>query len=268
MARIGDEVVERLKREMPLERLVRASGVELKKHGANLVGRCPFHDDKTPSFVVTPSKNLWHCMGACQAGGTVLDFVMRREKCSLRAAIELLQKDLPSLAASLSSPRTPTTQPLMEELAAPDEADSVVLSRVASYYHATLKESAEAIAYLEGRGLKHAEMIDAFQLGYGNRTLGYRLPAGQVKAGAALRGQLQRLGVYRSSGHEHFYGCVTVPLFDAQGRSCRCTGDGSERCRLRMHVTCTCAAGIGACSIALRLWLRRRSCFASRCWMR
>jgi DNA primase len=61
-------------------------------------------------------------------------------------------------------------------------------------------------------------MIEAFQLGYGNRTLGYRLPAGQVKAGAALRGQLQRLGVYRSSGHEHFYGCVTVPLFDAEGQ--------------------------------------------------
>ncbi|HET9933924.1 MAG TPA: CHC2 zinc finger domain-containing protein [Polyangiaceae bacterium] len=58
MARIPDEVVERLKREVSVERLVQAKGIELKRHGDNLVGRCPFHDDRTPSLVVTPSKNL------------------------------------------------------------------------------------------------------------------------------------------------------------------------------------------------------------------
>ena len=71
MARIPDDVVERLKREVSVVRLVEASGVELKRHGENVMGRCPFHDDKTPSLVVTPSKNLWHCLGACQAGGSV-----------------------------------------------------------------------------------------------------------------------------------------------------------------------------------------------------
>ena len=58
MARISDEEVERLKREVPLEDLVAASGVELKKAGADLVGRCPFHDDREPSLVVSPGKNL------------------------------------------------------------------------------------------------------------------------------------------------------------------------------------------------------------------
>lgn len=70
MARIPDEELERLKREVSVVRLVEAAGIALKKHGAaDLVGRCPFHEDKTPSLVVTPKKNLWHCLGACQMGG-------------------------------------------------------------------------------------------------------------------------------------------------------------------------------------------------------
>jgi DNA primase len=79
MGRIPDDEIERLKREISLERLCEARGVVLEKRGADLVGRCPFHEDRTPSFVVTPSANLWHCLGACQAGGSVIDFVMRAE---------------------------------------------------------------------------------------------------------------------------------------------------------------------------------------------
>jgi DNA primase len=73
MARIPDQVVERPKGEVSVQRLAEARGVVFTRHGADLQGRCPFHDDKTPSLVVTPSKNLWHCLGACQAAGTVID---------------------------------------------------------------------------------------------------------------------------------------------------------------------------------------------------
>jgi hypothetical protein len=62
MARIREEEIERIKREISLERLAEAKGVKLKQHGENQLGRCPFHDDKTPSLVITPSKNLWHCL--------------------------------------------------------------------------------------------------------------------------------------------------------------------------------------------------------------
>lgn len=58
-------------------RLVESSGVELKKHGKDFHGHCPFHNDKTPSLVISPDKNLWHCLGACQTGGTVIDWVMK-----------------------------------------------------------------------------------------------------------------------------------------------------------------------------------------------
>jgi DNA primase len=82
MARIPDDEIERLKREIPIERLVAGLGVELKGTGANLVGRCPFHDDRTPSLIVTPVTNLWRCMGKCNIAGSTVDWVMKRQGAS------------------------------------------------------------------------------------------------------------------------------------------------------------------------------------------
>ena len=85
MARIPSGVIEWLKSEIAIERLAEARGVVFERRGQDLHGRCPFHEDKTPSLVVTPSKNLWHCLGACQAGGTVIDWVMKAEGVSFRS---------------------------------------------------------------------------------------------------------------------------------------------------------------------------------------
>ena len=74
MPRIPDTELERLKNEVSVERLVEASGVELKKAGKDMLGRCPFHDDAEASLVVTAAKNLWHCFG-CQVGGGPIDWV-------------------------------------------------------------------------------------------------------------------------------------------------------------------------------------------------
>ena len=91
LARIPEDELERLKAETSLERLVAGAGVELKTAGSDLVGCCPFHEDSTPSLVISPGKNLWHCLGACQAGGSVIDWVMRAEGVSFRHAVELLR---------------------------------------------------------------------------------------------------------------------------------------------------------------------------------
>jgi DNA primase len=93
MARIPDDEIGRLKNEISLERLVRARGIELRKHGADLIGLCPFHDDHEPSLVVSPAKNLWHCLGACQTGGSVIDWTMKTQGVSFRHAVELLRAD-------------------------------------------------------------------------------------------------------------------------------------------------------------------------------
>jgi hypothetical protein len=66
VARIPQDELERLKHEIAVERLAAAYGIELKPHGQNLIGLCPMHADHEPSFVVTPAKNLWHCLGAAR----------------------------------------------------------------------------------------------------------------------------------------------------------------------------------------------------------
>jgi len=103
MARVSDVELERLKSQVSIQRLAEARGVELKRHGADLIGLCPFHDDKKPSLVISSRKNLWHCLGACQAGGSVIDWVMKAEGVSFRHAVELLRADLP-----MTSPSEPT----------------------------------------------------------------------------------------------------------------------------------------------------------------
>ncbi len=100
MARVPDDELEQLKREVSIERLAYARGVGLKPHGGNLLGLGLFHDDHEPSLVITPAKNLWHCLGACQTGGSVIDWVMKAEGVSFRHAVELLRADLPSSSAS------------------------------------------------------------------------------------------------------------------------------------------------------------------------
>jgi DNA primase catalytic core len=217
MARIPEHEVERLKREVSVQRLAEARGIKLTRHGADLIGKCPFHDDRNPSLVITPAKNLWHCLGACNAGGSPIDWVMKAEGVSFRHAVELLKADhLPLAATPIQPVKVGTVRKLPPPIAR-EADDAALLMQVVDYYNETLKQSPEAMKYLESRGLKSSEIIDRFKLGFANRTLGYRLPAKNRAAGADMRGRLQRLGIYRESGHEHFNGSVVFPIFDATG---------------------------------------------------
>lgn len=217
MARIPEDEVERLKREVSVQRLAEARGIKLVRHGANLLGKCPFHNDRTPSLVITPAKNLWNCLGACNAGGTAIDWVMRADGISFRHAVELLRADHLPLAAA---PIQPVKVGTVRKLPPPVEReadDRVLLLQVVDYYNETLKQSPEAMKYLQSRGLTSPEIIDRFKLGFANRTLGYRLPAKNRAAGAEMRGRLQTLGVMRESGHEHFNGSIVIPVLNSSG---------------------------------------------------
>ncbi len=217
MGRIPEQELERLKQEVSLQRLAESQGVKLKRHGADLIGLCPFHDDHEPSLVITPKQNLWHCLGACQCGGSVIDWVMKAEGVSFRHATELLLADYqPSLVADSDPVKKATVRKLPTALEHNAE-DAKLLRQVIDYYHETLKASPEALAYLEKRGLADAEAIDRFKLGFANRSLGYRLPAKNRKEGAAIRGQLQRIGLLRSSGHEQFNGSLVIPVMNESG---------------------------------------------------
>jgi DNA primase catalytic core len=216
MARIPEHEIERLKTDISLIALAEARGITLKRSGDNLLGLCPFHDDHEPSLVISPSKNLWHCLGACQAGGTVIDWVMRANGVSFRHAVELLRSDL-SLAAGSGGPVKLSKVRKLPLPVVLDADDQALLNQTIDFYHQSLLESPEALAYLDKRGLRHPEAAQRFKLGFVNRTLGYRLPAANVKAGAELRGRLQQIGILRETGHEHFRGYLVIPVFDPQG---------------------------------------------------
>lgn len=94
-----------------MQRLVEGCGVVLRKQGNELVGACPFHDDSSPSLIVTPGKNLWHCLGACARGGGPIDWVMTAQGVCFRHAVELLREASPALSV-LADPKTAGAGPV------------------------------------------------------------------------------------------------------------------------------------------------------------
>ncbi len=110
-----------------------------------------------------------------------------------------------------SGARPAAAAPVGEDAA----ADAQLLAEVLAHYRRRLVESPEALGYLERRGLSHPELVERFQLGYADRTLCYALDERADRKEA--RARLQRLGVLRSSGHEHLAGSLVVPVFDAGG---------------------------------------------------
>ncbi|NMD20918.1 MAG: toprim domain-containing protein, partial [Verrucomicrobia bacterium] len=216
--RIPEADIERVKRSTDLRALVQSRGIELKKHGRkDWIGRCPFHADQdSPNFIVSPDKGLFHCM-ACGKAGNAIQFVAQHDGVSFRHAFELLNQggNVAFTAAPLQKQATVPRLPCPLDAAADD---ATLLRQVASYYHERLKQSASARAYLASRGLDGDELIDRFQLGFADRTLGLRLPMKNRSEGDRLRTRLQQLGLWRESGHEHFNGCITVPLHDERGQ--------------------------------------------------
>jgi DNA primase catalytic core len=164
MARIPQAEIERLKTQVSLVRLIEDAGVTLKRQGKDYVALCPFHDEETPSLTVTPAKNLFHCFG-CGAAGGPIDWVMKKNGVSFRHAVELLREGLPAITEGVVKRSTVRALP---PPVSPDADDQALLDQTIAYYHDTLKQAPEALAYLKARGLTHPELIDRFRLGYAN----------------------------------------------------------------------------------------------------
>ena len=211
MARIPPEELERLKADISVEHLVENCGIELKAAGKDLMGRCPFHEDREASLVVTPAKNLWHCFG-CQIGGGPIDWVMKSRGVSFRHAVELLRDGSEAPAAQRGRGNRILPAPIHF-----DAGDQALMDQAIRYYHERLKQTPEALAYLARRGLDDAELIDRFRIGFADRTLGLRLPEKTRKAGHEIRSRLQKLGLLRESGHEHFNGSIVIPVLSPSG---------------------------------------------------
>ena len=217
--RIPEGDLEQVKRQTDLRALVQSRGIELKKHGTkDFIGRCPFHDDKNnPNFIVSPQKGLWHCM-ACGKAGNAIQFVQQHDGVSFRHAFDLLKQGSPAVFSAQPMQKQSTVPKLPCPLDA--EADDATLFRqVVGYYHERLKQTPTARAYLASRGLDDDRLIEHFQIGFADRSLGLRLPEKNRVEGERLRSRLTQLGLWRESGHEHFNGCIVVPLLDEHGHA-------------------------------------------------
>ena len=215
MPRIPDAEIDRLKREIDLAALVRSRGIDLARHGGkDLIGRCPFHDDSdTPNFIVTPDKGLWHCM-ACGKAGNALQFVQGFDGVSFRHAFELLTEGRAAFLSEGGEARKRSSVRRLDNPLDRSAEDAQLFEQVVTYYHERLLKADDALTYLERRGLRNDEAIERFRLGFADRSLGLRLPDKCRKEGAELRTRLQKLGVFRESGHEHLSGSVVMPVFD------------------------------------------------------
>ena len=141
--------------------------VPLKKAGANYSACCPFHNEKSPSFTVSPTKQFYHCFG-CGAHGTAIGFLMEYAGLSFIEAINDLAKNV-GMLEQLQRVSQEQSTPASREFDAQNKTIKLglqeTLQQAANYYKAQLKESPRAIEYLKGRGLSGV-IAAKFQIGY------------------------------------------------------------------------------------------------------
>jgi DNA primase len=184
----------------------------LKRAGVNFRGLCPFHGEKTPSFHVTPARQIWHCFG-CGEGGDVISFVQKIEKLEFREALEMLAEqagiELPSF-----DPGEKKNKQEKEELLK-------IAAFAAEFYHRTLlsPSGVAALKYLSGRGLT-LQTIKKWKIGFcpmdGQAVL-------KELAKYKISGdKIVRSGIYSRSDKNIFYdrfrGRVTFPIFNIRGQ--------------------------------------------------
>ena len=208
MARIKDASVEAVKGAAEILPLVE-DYVRLRKAGGTYKGLCPFHQERTPSFTVTPARGTYKCFG-CGEGGDAISFVERMEQVDFVGAIESLAKrfGVPIEYEEIS--------PEAEKERRRKDRLGQLLERATVFYERVLWESDQGAfvrEYLASRGLGE-EVCRAFRLGYAPG--GATLARGAVKEGYES-GELVAAGLANSRGNDYFQRRLLFPLADARG---------------------------------------------------
>lgn len=199
--------------------------VQIKKAGANFQGLCPFHNEKTPSFSVSPSKQFYHCFG-CGAHGNAIGFLMSHSSMGYIDAVKELASSV-GMQVPEEQPRSPAEAARRER-----EPDLLEITETAmQYYRAQLKSSPRAVEYLKRRGLT-GEIAARFRIGYapdGWQSLKEAFPKYEDKAlvetGLVIEGEGKR--------YDRFRDRVMFPIFNARGAVIgfggRVIGDGEPK---------------------------------------
>jgi DNA primase len=209
VARIKDESVERVKATMEILPLVE-DVIRLRKAGSTYKGLCPFHQEKTPSFTVSPVRGTFKCFG-CGEGGDAITFVEKIENVDFVSAIELLARRFGvELEYEEDSPE-------QEQKRRRDDRLRALLERAAEFYSRVLWDSelgATAREYLASRGLGE-EVCREFRLGYAPGSA--RLATRAAQEGYT-QDELRAVGLANSRGNDYFQRRIVFPLADARGR--------------------------------------------------
>ena len=208
MARIPDAFIDDVLARTDLVELIGAR-VPLKRQGREYSARCPFHDERSPSFTVSPTKQFYHCFG-CGAHGTALKFLMEYDRLEFLDAVEELAKRV-----GLEVPRDTRQRNESGE----SRELYAVLESAATFFQRQLEESGKAQAYLDRRGVD-AENRARFSIGYA--------PEGWEGLKAALGGDERRLRLLDQAGllskndagrvYDKFRDRVMFPIHDRRGR--------------------------------------------------
>lgn len=206
MARIPQTFIDHLLDRTDIVALIDAR-VPLKKSGHEFAACCPFHDEKTPSFTVSPTKQFYHCFG-CGAHGTAISFLMEYDRLEFRDAVEVLAHgaglDIPQ-EAQASAPTGPPRDPLYEALARADR-----------FYRGRLRQQPMVIEYLKQRGVS-GEMAQRYGLGYAPDSWDALTRELADTAAAAQAGLL----IERDHGgfFDRFRNRLMFPIRDTRGRT-------------------------------------------------
>jgi DNA primase len=216
---VSKEQLERIRQASPIAALAAERGIELKRKGKGLFGLCPFHEEETGSFSVSPSRGLFHCFGCNEAGDVFalverldrVDFPHALESLATRAGIDLGQ-EADGRRPAAPAKRRATTDGNGSSLKGerpPRPIPLAALPSIVEHYHRTLCERKDAQQYLERRGLTDFDVLRALKVGYADGSLLKVVP----KSGE-LRDQLTELGVITKEGKELLGGCIVVPIPD------------------------------------------------------
>src|SRR6201996_7994460 len=214
MGRIPQSFIDELIARADIAEII-GTRVPLKKAGREYKACCPFHDEKTPSFWVSPDKQFYHCFG-CGAHGTALGFLMEYDRLPFPEAVEDLAARLgiavPHEVSAAAEPGD-ATAPLYD-----------LLGKVADFYHANLLRDARAQAYIQKRGLS-AETIERFRIGYAGdawqdvlRRFGTGERTQQQLLATGLIIERERPGSGGDRYYDRFRDRLMFPIRDTRGR--------------------------------------------------
>ncbi len=202
---IPDSFIEELLARSDIVELIERR-VPLKRSGSEFHACCPFHDEKTPSFTVSPKKQFYHCFG-CGAHGSVIGFLMQYEGLEFLDAVEELAR-----AAGLEVPRGGQPQPR------PETGLYEMLRSCAKFYVEELRRHPEAVEYLKGRGLS-GEVCRDFEIGYAPADWdGLIRQLGTNPGRLDLLKQAGMLSAGNSGPYDKFRNRIMFPIHDRRGR--------------------------------------------------